>query len=460
LEFDALNIASVYVPRVARILFIADALLALGLSCLILLAAESRIDPGAAWLPILASDVTWGLSYAAVVLLCLFAMGLYQRRYLRGRALIQSATIAAGLSLLLWLPLDNLLMGNRISFVENAAAHFALFVLMALARPAVCFYAKNFASKRRLVLVGSKALAQHVQRIVESTTPSEFVVVAHHPMDCAAGYDQMPEMLQSLRDSSEHDEIYVEMGSADLSSLVEKLPGDVERITPQTAPSIALFERYGRWVEQDASDTSALPSLSGTSYQYFWVKRLLETLIVGFGILLVLPVIVLTIIAIKLDDGGSIFYRQTRVGKNGRHFSVLKFRSMIENAETDGAQWAKVGDNRVTRIGEFLRKSRIDELPQLFNVLKGDMALVGPRPERPEFVEKLMREIPGYDGRHVVRPGLTGWAQISYPYGASLEDARWKTRFDFYYIKNWTIWLDLAIVAQTVRVVLLAEGSR
>jgi lipopolysaccharide/colanic/teichoic acid biosynthesis glycosyltransferase len=166
-------------------------------------------------------------------------------------------------------------------------------------------------------------------------------------------------------------------------------------------------------------------------------------------------------IAIKLEDGGSLFYRQTRVGKHGKHFSVLKFRSMVENAEKAGSpQWATIGDSRVTRVGSFLRKSRIDELPQLLNVIKGDMALVGPRPERPEFVEYLSTEVANFDLRHAVRPGLTGWAQISYPYGASLEDARWKTRYDLYYICNWTIWFDIAIIMQTVRVVLLAEGSR
>ncbi|RKF14749.1 exopolysaccharide biosynthesis polyprenyl glycosylphosphotransferase [Roseovarius spongiae] len=428
---------------------------------MLLIAAETGRRAAGPWAPTLVGHVGTMLFHVALIMLCLFAMGLYQRRYMRGRALIQNITIAAGMSLVLWLVLDNLIMGNRTSFVRISAAHFGLFALMGLTRPIVCFYCRNFASKRRLALVGSPALAQHVQQITDSITPSEFVVVAHHPMDCAAGRDEMPKMLQSLRDSAEYDEIYVEMGSADLDLLVEKLPGcKLGRISPQTAPSIALFERYGRWIEQETGGPPALPSLSGTNYRFFWVKRVLETLIAGFGVLLVLPVIVLTMIAIKLDDGGSVFYRQTRVGKNGRHFSVLKFRSMIENAETDGARWASVGDCRVTRIGEFLRKSRIDEIPQLFNVLKGDMALVGPRPERPEFVEQLARDIPGYEGRHVVRPGLTGWAQISYSYGSSLEDARWKTRFDFYYIKNWTIWLDLAIVAQTVRVVLLAEGSR
>jgi lipopolysaccharide/colanic/teichoic acid biosynthesis glycosyltransferase len=165
--------------------------------------------------------------------------------------------------------------------------------------------------------------------------------------------------------------------------------------------------------------------------------------------------------AIKQGSRGPIFYRQERVGLNGAIFKVWKFRSMRTDAEGDGVpRWANSTDDRVTRIGRFIRKVRIDEIPQIINVLSGDMSFVGPRPERPFFVEQLRKEIPHYDLRHKVKPGITGWAQINYPYGASIEDAKQKLSYDLYYLKNNDAVLDFAILAQTVRVILFAHGGR
>jgi len=173
------------------------------------------------------------------------------------------------------------------------------------------------------------------------------------------------------------------------------------------------------------------------------------------------PVMLLATLAIKLDSRGPVFYRQERVGLGGRSFQCVKFRSMCVDAESDGvARWATKNDSRVTRVGAFLRKTRIDELPQLFSVLKGEMSIVGPRPERPEFVAKLRSQIPFYDLRHGVKPGVTGWAQVRYSYGASVEDARRKHQFDLYYLKNNTLLLDLQILIETVTVVLFREGAQ
>jgi sugar transferase (PEP-CTERM system associated) len=173
------------------------------------------------------------------------------------------------------------------------------------------------------------------------------------------------------------------------------------------------------------------------------------------------PVMLLTALAIKLDSRGPVFYRQERVGLGGRSFECVKFRSMCTDAESDGvARWATKNDSRVTRVGAFLRKTRIDELPQLISVLKGEMSIVGPRPERPEFVAKLKTQIPFYDLRHGVKPGVTGWAQVRYSYGASIEDARKKHQFDLYYLKNNTLLLDLQILIETVTVVLFREGAQ
>ena len=171
----------------------------------------------------------------------------------------------------------------------------------------------------------------------------------------------------------------------------------------------------------------------------------------------------LTVLAIWLEDGvgAPVLFRQTRVGLHGREFKVLKFRSMSVDAEGDGqARWATKNDSRVTRVGAFIRRTRIDELPQILNVLAGNMAFIGPRPERPEFVRQLSERIPYYNARHCVKPGITGWAQLCYPYGASEEDARQKLQFDLYYVKNHSLFLDFMISLNTVEVVLFGKGAR
>ena len=175
---------------------------------------------------------------------------------------------------------------------------------------------------------------------------------------------------------------------------------------------------------------------------------------------LVAPVIVLTALAVRLDSPGPVLYRQQRVGQHGRVFTLLKFRSMRTDAEAAGPVWASLRDPRVTRIGGFLRRTRIDELPQLFNVLTGEMSFVGPRPERPHFVDQLADAIPFYHDRATVKPGITGWAQVNYPYGASIEDARQKLSYDLYYVKRRSLFLDLLILIGTVRVILFQEGAR
>jgi sugar transferase (PEP-CTERM system associated) len=190
-------------------------------------------------------------------------------------------------------------------------------------------------------------------------------------------------------------------------------------------------------------------------------KRLVDIFFSMLGILLALPLFPLVALLVKLDSPGPALFRQVRAGERGREFAILKFRTMRQDAESStGAVWAQKNDPRVTRVGRFLRKTRLDELPQLFNVLKGEMSFVGPRPERPEFVEQLSERIPYYNKRHFVKPGLTGWAQVCYPYGASEEDALEKLRYDLYYIKNYSLLLDLFIVLETIKVVLYSRGGR
>lgn len=191
------------------------------------------------------------------------------------------------------------------------------------------------------------------------------------------------------------------------------------------------------------------------------IKRLFDIAVASILLVLTLPVMVVTAIMIALESGFPVFYRQERVGRAGRVFQVTKFRSMRADAECDGKpRWAVCNDDRVTRVGQVIRKYRIDELPQLLNVLKGDMSLVGPRPERPYFVDRLTREIPFYAARHSVKPGLTGWAQVRYQYGATADDAANKLQFDLYYVKNHSLFLDLIILFETVVVVITGQGAQ
>jgi len=191
------------------------------------------------------------------------------------------------------------------------------------------------------------------------------------------------------------------------------------------------------------------------------VKRASDLVISIAFLVAVLPLVLLTALAIRVESRGPIFYRQERVGLNGKIFRVWKFRSMRVDAEKDGVpRWAQTADDRVTRVGRFIRKARIDEIPQVLNVLAGDMSFIGPRPERPFFVDQLREQIPHYDLRHCVRPGITGWAQVNYPYGASFEDAMRKLAYDLYYLKKNDLLLDFAILVQTVRVVLFGQGAR
>jgi sugar transferase (PEP-CTERM system associated) len=190
-------------------------------------------------------------------------------------------------------------------------------------------------------------------------------------------------------------------------------------------------------------------------------KRSVDILLASLGLVVGLPLMALIALAIRVSSPGAIFYHQNRVGLRGHIFRVHKFRTMRENAEAaTGPVWAsKAGDARVTSIGRVLRRTRLDELPQLWNILIGEMSFVGPRPERPEFVKDLTRDIPYYGQRHVVRPGLTGWAQVRYTYGASTEDALQKLQYDLYYIKNLSIGLDLYIMFETIKTVVLWKGA-
>jgi sugar transferase (PEP-CTERM system associated) len=218
-----------------------------------------------------------------------------------------------------------------------------------------------------------------------------------------------------------------------------------------TGKIVAERLRLWRLVLADASRWAGI---------YRRARRLLDVALASVIALLTSPLMLLTALAIKLESRGPVFYLQERVGLNNTTFRIIKFRSMRVDAEANGPVWAHEADSRVTRVGRWIRKRRVDELPQLFNIIRGEMSLIGPRPERPVFIKQLEQRIPYYSERHLVKPGLTGWAQVRYPYGASLEDAREKHQYDLYYIKNQSPMLDALILLETARVVLFGRFSR
>ncbi|MFN2454926.1 MAG: TIGR03013 family XrtA/PEP-CTERM system glycosyltransferase [Pyrinomonadaceae bacterium] len=242
--------------------------------------------------------------------------------------------------------------------------------------------------------------------------------------------------IDKLLDLSLSGNVFIE----ECASFYERLTGRVS--LDMMRPSWLIFSGRGRQTR-----------LSG------FIRVALHRAAALVGAVLSLPVAVVTAVLIKLESSGPVLYKQERVGENGRTFMVMKFRSMRTDAEKNGPVWAQSGDNRVTRVGRIIRKIRVDEIPQFWNILRGDMNFVGPRPERPHFVKQLAKEIPFYEQRHLIAPGLTGWAQIKYPYGASIEDARQKLQYDLYYIKNQTLMLDAVILFETVKTILFGRGA-
>jgi sugar transferase (PEP-CTERM system associated) len=224
------------------------------------------------------------------------------------------------------------------------------------------------------------------------------------------------------------------------ASFYERLTGRV--LLDMIRPSWLIFSSRGRRVRTNEI-----------------IRVVIHRLLALIGAILSLPIAIITAILIKIDSRGPVLYKQERVGKNGRAFTLMKFRSMGIDAEKDGPVWASNGDDRTTRVGRVIRRVRVDEIPQFWNILRGDMNFVGPRPERPHFVSQLAQEIDYYEQRHLIAPGLTGWAQIKYPYGASIEDAKKKLEYDLYYIKNQSLALDATIMFETIKTILSGRGT-
>jgi sugar transferase (PEP-CTERM system associated) len=324
--------------------------------------------------------------------------------------------------------------------------------------------------KRRILVLGGAEQAARIAKLVEASRKHPFVPVSYvelpgeRPCVRTQGgvivkgdLDRLVEWANTLRVS----EIVVAAGERRGLPVRQLLHCKISGF--KVTEFLDFWERETRTIDLQALRPSWLFYSDGFRCRLLdaVLKRAFDITVSLAVLLLTLPLQLLTACLIRLESPGPVFYRQERVGRYGRVFTILKFRSMGADAETDGQpRWAVEQDPRITRVGAVIRKLRIDELPQLINVLRGDMSFVGPRPERPLFVEQLSKDIPYYAERHWLRPGITGWAQINYPYGASLDDARHKLSYDLYYLKNVSIFLDFLILIQTLPVVLLRAGAR
>jgi sugar transferase (PEP-CTERM system associated) len=445
-----------------------------------LLIWTSRPDSAAMFHPLLDAR---GIAYPLFDLLLLFAMGLYRRDAIQNTMRSVSrvplvvgmgAALAILLSLLQpWLLPGSVVPGGRDQMVMFGLA-VADFTLTAFAaRITISILLRRHVLRRRLLIIGAGQRAWELLLMLgrEGRSLHDDVFLLHTPLfgeiDARLAEEQMGRILRpaAFNVAAAATEI-----GADLVIVApdERRGMDLQRLLDCKRAGFPVLE-YLTFVEKEIRridlkrvELGWLVFSDGFTFGALdrFLKRVFDLAVSSIVLVLTAPLILGGMVAIRLDGPGPVFYRQERVTLDGRVFWILKLRTMRVNAEASGAVWAAEKDNRITRAGNFLRRARIDELPQLVNILRGDMSFVGPRPERPMFVDELAAQIPLYNERHMVKAGLTGWAQINYPYGASVDDARSKLSYDLYYVKNFSILFDFIILLQTLRVVLWPSGVR
>lgn len=418
------------------------------------------------------------LFYAVVLLFSTLAMGVYQARFREGLLGVAVRTVVSYflLGCLLILAAYALVPALYLGPGVLAPALLLSFVSTMLVRRLFVFFVGEDAVRRRILLVGAGQRARELMDRFETELADKGVHVVG-AIPCGEAEIAVPEERLINCPGS----IYEYAGREHIDELVV-VADDRRRRSDGGSPlpindlldcklaginvleASTFYEREAGKIEISLIQPAWLVFSDGfrCSRTRDISKRAFDLLVCTVLLLLVWPLMLLTALAVWLESGcrGPILYRQCRVGLNGREFDVCKFRSMRTDAEKDGkAVWAQKNDSRITRVGGVIRTTRLDELPQIFNVLRGEMSFVGPRPERPEFVADLVKQIPFYDARHRVKPGLMGWAQLCYPYGASVDDAAQKLKYDLYYVKNHSLLLDCLIVIQTVEVVLLGKGA-
>jgi sugar transferase (PEP-CTERM system associated) len=411
----------------------------------------------------------WELfGFVSVMLTAMISVGVYNAeslrslRYAGARLLVAVSLGTIALSFTDWV-----LNGAHFWRSTLAYAMGLAIALMMVNRLLIGGILGAHAFRRRVLVLGSGNRAERLRQLGERPE-SGFVIVGYVGMS-----DAKPVIEEAINRNAIHNlKRFVEnLGVSEVVLALEErrnsLPlSDLLRIKTagvHVNDFSSFIERETGRVDLDTVNPSWLIFSDGFSSGRAVssvAKRLFDVTASSLLLALTLPLIVLFALIVKIDSRGPAFFRQRRVGLYGQSFDVIKLRSMRTDAEAGGAQWATANDPRVTRVGNFIRKVRIDELPQTWSVLKGEMSFVGPRPERPEFVADLEDKLPYYAERHMVKPGITGWAQINYPYGASIDDSRHKLEYDLYYAKNYTPFLDLLILLQTLRVVLWREGAR
>lgn len=412
--------------------------------------------------------------FAIVMLCCTLSLGVFEAKLREGfsglavRSVVSFFLLGSAALTVLYYIFPSLQLGRGVLSIAVVVA-----LVLCLGARALFFLIVDSSRLRRKVLVlgaGPRAL-EIVQNVEGSSQLASCQLVGFVPAGTVADGISADRLLEPGEDLLAYcrlhsvDEIVVALderrrnmgGNLPIDALLDCKLAGIDVID-----AVGFCEREIGRIELNQLDPSWMLFSEGFRYSGArdFFKRIFDISICLVLLSLVWPFMLLTALAVYLEDGSPVLYRQTRVGLNGRHFDLFKFRSMRTDAEKNGAVWARQNDDRVTRVGAFIRNTRLDELPQIYNVLTGDMSFVGPRPERPEFVGNLIKQVPFYDERHRVKPGLMGWAQLKYPYGASVEDAAQKLRYDLYYTKNHSLLLDILIVIQTVEVVLLGKGVR
>jgi len=458
-----------HVPLVGCIEFLADLLL-----CFVaVLLAASSLGPvpqdGSSGQRALTETLLFATGFAVVMSLMYAFVGLYRPRPIRVPAMLRRTLFALGAGgYLTYLVLRSVADPG---YVEQLVSASVVYLLIGIVVVRSAIHALTRASTpQRVLIVGTGAEADAVAEDLKTLNRGKHHLIGFYSTADDAAASAVSAAPVFPRDAS-IEELVSRHRVQEIIVAVREQRGGVVPMQQLLACRIrgvrvfnlaAFYERTRSEVPLDSLKASWLVYgqgfVQGRARQT--AKRIFDIATSSLLLLLSAPVMLLTMIAIKIDSRGPVFYRQQRVGLGGRLFMCLKFRSMQIDAEGDGvARWAVKDDPRITRIGTFIRKMRIDELPQLISVLRGEMSLVGPRPERPGFVEELGREIPFYGVRHSVKPGVTGWAQVRYTYGASVEDARKKHQLDLYYVKNNNLFLDMLVLIETVSVVLFREGQ-